>query len=102
EAIHAGLYNIDIDTSTLVDLSKPTLAEQQRLNCEVGIDILKVVRGAQPKGVEISVGGEIGEVGTQNSTVDELEAYMDGFNQALQRCLAVMSYIRNQYVTTLG
>src|SRR4051812_31284153 len=28
EAIAAGFYNIDIDTSTLVDLSKPTLDEQ--------------------------------------------------------------------------
>src|SRR5437667_879890 len=36
EAIHAGFYNIDIDTSTLVDLTKGTLTEQQRLNYEVG------------------------------------------------------------------
>src|SRR3954463_12210762 len=34
EAIHAGFYNIDIDTSTLVDLSKPDLDGQQRLNFE--------------------------------------------------------------------
>jgi fructose/tagatose bisphosphate aldolase len=72
EAVGAGFYNIDIDTSTLVDLSKPTLAEQQRLNYEVGVDILRDVRAAEPKGVTISVGGEIGEVGTQNSTVEEL------------------------------
>src|SRR5918999_2860469 len=44
EAIAAGFYNIDIDTSTLVDLSKPSLDEQQRLNYEVGIDILREVR----------------------------------------------------------
>ena len=42
EAIAAGFYNIDIDTSTLVDISKPTLDEQQKLNYEVGVDILKV------------------------------------------------------------
>src|SRR6266568_4276727 len=29
EELHAGFYNIDIDTSTLVDLSKPNLDEQQ-------------------------------------------------------------------------
>src|SRR6185436_3278596 len=34
EAIAAGFYNIDIDTSTLVDLSKSSLEEQQRLNYE--------------------------------------------------------------------
>src|SRR4029450_10919249 len=32
EEIAAGFYNIDIDTSTLVDLEKPTLAEQQEVN----------------------------------------------------------------------
>jgi hypothetical protein len=44
EAVAAGFYNIDIDTSTLVDLSKPSLEEQQRPNYEVGIDILRAVR----------------------------------------------------------
>ena len=31
----------------------------------------------------ISVGGEIGEVGTQNSTVAELRAYLDGYRRVL-------------------
>ncbi len=83
EAIAAGFYNIDVDTSTLVDLSKESLEEQQRLNYEVGVDITRFVRDLEPDGVTISVGGEIGEVGTQNSTVEELRAYMDGFNKTL-------------------
>jgi hypothetical protein len=83
EAIHAGFYNIDIDTSTLVDLSKGSLDEQQRLNYEVGVDITRHVRSLQPKGVDISLGGEIGEVGTENSTVPELRAFMDGYNRTL-------------------
>jgi fructose-bisphosphate aldolase class II len=83
EAIHAGFYNIDIDTSTLVDLSKGSLAEQQRLNYEVGVDITRHVRSLQPKGLDISLGGEIGEVGTENSTVPELRAFMDGYNRTL-------------------
>jgi fructose/tagatose bisphosphate aldolase len=33
--------------------------------------------------VTISVGGEIGEVGHQNSTVEELRAYMDGYRREL-------------------
>ncbi|HEY2163361.1 MAG TPA: aldolase, partial [Gemmatimonadaceae bacterium] len=58
EAIAAGFLNIDIDTSTLVDISKPTLDEQQKLNCDVGADILKVVRELEPDGITISIGGE--------------------------------------------
>ena len=34
EAVGAGFLNIDIDSSTLVDLSQPTVAEQQRVNAE--------------------------------------------------------------------
>lgn len=83
EAVAAGFYNIDVDTSTLVDLSKPTLLEQQRLNYEYCVDIMQAVRGHEPAGVTISVGGEIGEVGTENSTPAELEAFMDGFNATL-------------------
>jgi len=87
EAVTAGFYNIDVDTSTLVDLSKPDLAAQQRLNYETCVDITRYVRELQPKGVTISVGGEIGEVGTENSTVEELRAFMDGFNRTLaERC----------------
>ena len=102
EAIAAGFYNIDIDTSTLVDISKASLDEQQKLNYEVGIDILKTVRELQPKGVTVSVGGEIGEVGTQNSTVEELRAYMDGFNRNLPSGMAGLSKISVQSGTSHG
>jgi fructose/tagatose bisphosphate aldolase len=102
EAIAAGFYNIDIDTSTLVDISKSSLDEQQKLNYEVGIDILKTVRELQPKGIVVSVGGEIGEVGTHNSTVEELRAYMDGFNRNLPSGMAGLSKISVQSGTSHG
>ena len=63
EEIASGFFNIAVDTSTLVDLSFPTLDEQQRTNYQ---------RAA-----------EIGEVGTKNSTVAELHAFMDGYNRTL-------------------
>lgn len=85
EAIAAGFYNIDVDTSTLVDLSHPTLDEQQRLNFEECAAITAYIRSQEPKGVTISIGGEIGEVGTENSTVPELRAFMDGFNRTLAK-----------------
>src|SRR5215813_6515597 len=85
EEIAAGFYNIDIDTSTLVDLSKPTLAEQQE--------------------VTIYVGGEIGEVGGKNSDVHELHAYMKGYNATLKQrdpSLAGISKISVQTGTAHG
>src|SRR3989337_1441685 len=83
EAIEAGFYNIDIDTSTLVDLNKPTLTEQQRLNFEFAAKFTSYIRTLEPKGITISVGGEIGEVGKKNSTIEELKAFMDGYNSTL-------------------
>ena len=83
EAVAAGFYNIDIDTSTLVDLRQATLQDQQRRNCEVGVDITRHVRELEPQGVTVSLGGEIGEVGTANSTVPELRAFMTGYNRLL-------------------
>jgi hypothetical protein len=83
EAVEAGFYNIDIDTSTLVDLSQPNLDAEQRLNYEIGAELTAFLRELEPNGVTISVGGEIGEVGEQNSTPEELEAYMEGYNRTL-------------------
>src|SRR5580765_4566876 len=79
EEIAAGFYNIDIDTSTLVDLSKATLAEQQEVNVTLAADFTQFIRSCEPAGVTVSVGGEIGEVGGKNSDVHELRAFMDGF-----------------------
>jgi len=85
EAIDAGFYNIDIDTSTLVDLSKPTIAEQQRLNTELSAKFTALIRQHEPEGVTISVGGEIGEVGGKNSNEEELRTYTDNYLSALNQ-----------------
>ena len=85
ESIAAGYYNIDIDTSTLVDLRKPGVREQQRANFESSAKLAAFVRSIEPQGVTICLGGEIGEVGKQNSTVEELAAYMDGFLATLSK-----------------
>jgi len=84
EEIAAGFYNIDIDTSTLVDLSKATLDEQQEVNVSLAADFAAFIRKQEPQGVTVSVGGEIGEVGGKNSDVHELHAYMKGFNRVLK------------------
>jgi fructose/tagatose bisphosphate aldolase len=85
EAIEAGFYNIDIDTSTLVDLSQPTVKEQQRTNFSLAAELTTMIRDLEPEGITISVGGEIGEVGGKNSTVAELQAYMDGYLEELKK-----------------
>jgi fructose/tagatose bisphosphate aldolase len=85
EEIAAGFYNIDIDTSTLVDLTKATLAEQQEVNVSLAAELTVLIRQHEPQGLTVSVGGEIGEVGGKNSDVHELHAFMKGYAEALQR-----------------
>jgi fructose/tagatose bisphosphate aldolase len=81
ESIKAGYGNIDIDTSTLVDLTPETLDEQQRHNYTRCAELSALIREIEPPGTTISIGGEIGEVGKKNSTVEELRAYLEGFNR---------------------
>src|SRR5215204_6004396 len=83
EEVGAGFYNIDVDTSTLVDLSQSMLEEQQRLNYEHAAEITAFIREQEPDGVTVSVGAEIGEVGMKNSTVEELHAFMQGYNRSI-------------------
>lgn len=80
-AIDAEFYNIDIDTSTLVDLTPADIKEQQRPNFSVAAELAAVIRSVQPKGVTVSIGGEIGEIGGKNSNADELRAFIGGFNE---------------------
>src|SRR5256712_4457891 len=85
EELHAGFYNIDVDTSTLVDLSQGSLDEQQRVNYERAAELTQFIREREPDEVTVSVGAEIGEVGGKDSDVHELKAFMEGNNRTLTR-----------------
>ncbi|MCX5994995.1 MAG: class II fructose-bisphosphate aldolase [Chloroflexi bacterium] len=102
ESVAAGFLNIDIDASTLVDLSKKTLEEQQEKNCLVTAEMTKFMRSIEPKGVTISVGGEIGEVGKKNSTVEDLRTFMSGYLRMLGPNVKGISKISVQTGTTHG
>jgi fructose/tagatose bisphosphate aldolase len=85
EAIAAGYGNIDIDASTLVDLDFPTLREQQEANYRNTAELTQRIRAIEPEGFPISIGAEIGEVGKNNSTVADLDAFMEGYSEELER-----------------
>jgi len=102
DCVAAGFYNIDVDSSTTVVLERPTLTEQQRDNFEICAEMTKFIRGIQPKDLQISVGGEIGEVGHKNSTVEELAAFMDGYNASLPKGLTGLSKLSVQTGTSHG
>ncbi|MGC8966310.1 MAG: class II fructose-bisphosphate aldolase [Caldimicrobium sp.] len=84
EALSAQFYNIDLDASTLVELEKETVEEQQRYNYEVTAELAEYVRALEPEGVIVNLGGEIGEIGGHNSTPEELRAFLTGFNKTFK------------------
>jgi fructose/tagatose bisphosphate aldolase len=87
ESIAACFFNIDVDTSTLVEIEKPTIEEQQAVNTKLSALLTAYIRSKEPEKVCVSVGGEIGEVGGHNSTEAELRGYLDGFAWELKTIL---------------
>jgi len=102
EAVEYHFYNIDIDSSTIVDLSKSNIKKQQKANYEACAKLTQFIRQIQPKGIEISVGGEIGEVGSKNSTPEDLRAFMQGYKDSLRKGRAGISKISIQTGTSHG
>jgi len=102
EAVAASFLNIDVDASTLVDLERPTLEEQQEPNYLITSDMTRLIRSIEPRGVTISVGGEIGEVGGRNSTVSDLRAFMAGYVRHLGPDVRGISKISIQTGTRHG
>ena len=102
ESVSAGFLNIDVDASTIVDLKQQSLDEQQESNSRVTSGMTRFIRGIEPGGVTISVGGEIGEVGRRNSTVEDLRAFMKGYLKLLGSDPKGISKISVQTGTTHG
>lgn len=101
EAMHYGFYNIDIDTSTLVDLERTSEQDQQEPNINYSVELAKFVRENEPKNITVSLGGEIGHIGGKNSTIEDFEAYVDGFNKEMDSQVG-MSKISIQTGTSHG
>jgi fructose/tagatose bisphosphate aldolase len=102
DAIAGGFFNIDIDSSTLVDLSVADVKKQQVLNYETCAKLTQFIRQIQPRGIEVSVGGEIGEVGSRNSTPEDLRAFMQGYLERLRKGRTGISKISVQTGTSHG
>jgi fructose/tagatose bisphosphate aldolase len=102
ESIESGFYNIDIDSSTLVDISHPDVKKQQFNNYQTCAKLTQFIRQIQPAGIEVSVGAEIGEVGSKNSTLEDLHAFMQGYNERLRKGYSGISKISVQTGTSHG
>jgi fructose/tagatose bisphosphate aldolase len=102
KAVAAQFYCIDIDSSTLVDLSHAKVRDQQSPNAKLTARLAKLIRELEPAGVTVSIGGEIGEVGKHNSTVEELTEYVDGFHALVGSGITGLAKVSVQTGTSHG
>lgn len=103
ESVMAGFFNIDIDASTLVDLSKKDLDEQQKNNYEKSAELTEYIRSIQPSDMTVSIGGEIGHIGGVNSTTSDFAAFMEGYLKKVDTSKMVgMSKVSVQTGTSHG
>ena len=102
ESVSAGFWNIDIDASTLVNMDRKTLEEEQEENTRVTAEMTRFIREIEPEGVTVSVGGEIGEIGKGNSTPEDLRAFMAGYLYNVGKGFKGISKISVQTGTTHG
>lgn len=100
--LQAGFYNIDIDASTLVDVSLLNVMDQQRVNAEVTAVLATYIRSRQPAGVQVSIGGEIGHIGDRNSTEEDLSCFNVLFRKNFGDQMIGLSKISVQTGTSHG
>ncbi len=80
EAIDQGVYNIDIDTSKF-ETAEPqkTPKENQAMNAKLTAEFLFYMRSLEKEvnlPCVLSIGGEVGEVGSLNTKFPEVNAYL--------------------------
>lgn len=106
DALAGDVRNIDIDTSTLVQLDRPDIAWQQRYNIKETAALARLIRrfrpSSMPSDMTVTIGGEIGEVGKENSTPEELEVFVRGVHEELGPDLKGLSKVSVQTGTAHG
>lgn len=83
QAIQAGMYQIDVDGCHLFSADQTSLAAFHQPNAAATAKVIQFIRNLQPSGTEIVIGGEVGVIGGDNTTPDDLRAFLTAVQAAL-------------------
>ena len=72
DVIESGFYQIDIDGSHLFNQDAETLTDFHAPNAQITSELIKSLRTMQPKGIHLTLGGEVGEIGGRNTSTADL------------------------------
>ncbi len=79
EALNAGMFNLELDTADLEDLSLPELAEQERASYEDTARLAGFVRTTEPAGVDTNLSVKMNSHGDVVHLAQRFRAFMEGF-----------------------
>ncbi len=102
KAISAGFYQIDLDAAALTNQHAITSKEVQLPNAKVTATLTNFIRSNQFSGAHITLGGEVGEIGGQNTTIEDLNGFMASFLAELQPGIKGLDKISVQTGTRHG
>ena len=102
EAIEAGMYQIDIDGCHLVNPAEKSLTAFHQPNALATAELIQFIRAAQPEGIEITIGGEVGVIGGANTTPQDLRAFLTAIRAALPSQIRGLDKISAQTGTQHG
>lgn len=98
--IETGFYQIDIDGSHLYDDQADDLAGFHAPNAKITADLIDTLRCAQPRNIHIALGGEVGEIGGKNTSVEDLLAFHSELKKNLPTNMPGLDKISGQTGTT--
>ena len=102
EVIASGFYQIDIDGSHLIVKDPLNLSAFHTPNAKVTAQIIKHLRQQQPSGVHLVLGGEVGEIGGRDTSINDLDTYKDLLELYLPAEIAGLDKISAQTGTAHG
>ena len=79
-AIKEGFYNIDLDCSRLKIKENATLTGS----------LTKFIRKLEPKNLSIAIGGEVGEIGGENTTEEQLREFLKNYQKEIYPLLGII------------
>jgi fructose/tagatose bisphosphate aldolase len=100
EVIETGFYQLDIDGSHLYDSQSDSLAGFHAPNAQITAQLIETLRNSQPRTIHIALGGEVGEIGGRNTTVDDLVAFHGELQKYLPDNISGLDKISAQTGTT--
>lgn len=82
-AINAGMYNLDLNASPLIQPDKKSPLEQHELNAGITAELTRYAFEKSPGGIHPSIGGEVGGINTNNTSPKDLRAFMEILSSSL-------------------